>query len=210
MKLALTTLLAATAISGNAIAGSFETPTTPTAPLAIAEPANSDWGGFYLGGLYAFETGDWDVYDEGEIDSSWATEGDNYGAFAGYNIHRDALVFGGELAYSSGDSLATYNGFTEDLVETFIDAKARVGYALGDILLYGVAGGTWATITNGSISIDLDGLNYGAGAQMKFDNGMFIGAEYLIRDLAGDNPDDPDYTYEYVNNTVSLRAGWQF
>ncbi len=210
MKLALAAFLAATTISSTVIAGNFETPATPTAPLTVDALTNPNWGGFYLGGLYAFESGDWDIYKEGELDTTWATEGDKYGAFAGYNIQRDALVFGGELAYSSGETLATYNVLTQDLAETIIDAKARVGYALGDILLYGVAGGTWATIENSGTSVDLNGLNYGAGAQMKFGNGMFIGAEYLIRDLSGVSSDHEGVTYEYTIQSVALRAGWQF
>jgi len=213
MKLIVTTLLATAAFSGGAIAGSFEAPVAAVAPLTVIEPAGTDWGGLYVGGMYTFETGNWEGFDENSSFGNWEAEGEKYGAFAGYNIQRGALVYGGELAYSVGDTTFTalQPGSDGNTSDTFLDAKARLGYVLNDILIYGVAGGSWATSeTSGNPPIELDGFNYGAGAQMKFGNGMFAGVEYLIRDLAGDNPINPDISYEYVNQSLELRAGWQF
>ena len=207
MKTLLMSAAITCGLATSALAGEIDSPAIPTAPVI---PAATDWSGFYLGASASFNSGSFEYYVNDVFDAAFDMSGDMYGGFAGYNIQRDALVFGAEVAYSSGETVATYDVLSQDLAETTIDAKARVGYAFGDILLYGVAGGTLATVENSRTSVELNGMNYGAGVQMKFGNGMFVGAEYLIRDLSGVNPDREGVTYEYNIQSVALRAGWQF
>ncbi len=123
------------------------------------------------------------------------------------------MVFGGEWAYSAGDTNYTplQFGSAEINSDTFLDVKARLGYVFNDVLIYGVAGGTSATTDPESFPVvNLSGFNYGAGVQMNFGDNMLVGIEYLIRDLTGDSPLDPTVSYEYVNETIALRAGWHF
>lgn len=208
MKRLFAAFLVTAASVGAATAGNNDALVIP--PQAVETPAAQDWGGFYLGGMYGFEAGIWNHFINDVSVGEWDTEGSEYGAFVGYNIQRNNLVFGGELAYAleevtlTGQSIEVWN-------DTTIDVKARLGYALDNLLVYGVAG--WSLVdhsNNPSFSIDMSGLNYGAGVQTQFGNGMFIGAEYLVRDLAGDHPTDPTRRFEWTKNTIALRAGVQF
>ncbi|WP_457647833.1 outer membrane protein [Profundibacter sp.] len=163
--------------------------TSPVAPEATATaPAATDWSGFYVGGMLAFETGDMtqQIIPFG-VPQKYTLDSDKYGGFAGYNFQRGAMVYGGEIAYSTGDlNLTPLVGIVPfQQTENFLDAKARIGYAFKNVLVYGVAGGTWGEFYDNSGRAELSGFNYGAGAQMQFRNGMFVGLEYLIRDVSG-------------------------
>lgn len=212
MKSLLSAVFVIAATTSQGIAGSLAAPIIP--PQIIAAPAaQTDWSGFYAGGMFGFENGEWELINSlNTIPPSdvWDTEGSSYGIFAGYNLQFNNLVLGGELAYSMGESTVA-NG---DYDDSIFDVKARAGYAYDDFLIYGVAG--WSTVDHdysGGINvptIPLEGLNYGAGAQYRFDNGLFVGVEYLARDLTGGHPTIQNITYEYRKPTVSLRVGKQF
>ena len=204
MKKIFSSLLLTAAYSGTAFAGSIVEPVVVTPPVA-----QDDWGGFYLGGMYGLHSGTW--VGTGQLSDTFSAEGNLYGAFAGYNVQRNALVFGGELAYSLGDII--YSDAIGPLPsggDTFLDAKARLGFATGNVLVYGVAGGTMATSSDGVLTADLNGFNYGGGASFKLDNGLFFGAEYLVRSLAGTNPADILSTIDLSTQTIQIRVGKQF
>lgn len=114
------------------------------------------------------------------------------------------MVYGGEIAYSTGD----LNPIQQ--TENFLDAKARIGYAFKNVLVYGVAGGTWGEFYDNLGRAELSGFNYGAGAQMQFRNGMFVGLEYLIRDVSGTQVGVPNNTFDMINRSVAIRAGYKF
>ncbi len=208
MKKIASALLLTAAYGSTAFAGSVVAPVVDT--VAIAPPvAQDDWGGFYLGGMYGLHSGTW--VGTGQFSDTFSAEGNLYGAFAGYNVQRNALVFGGELAYSMGD--ITYSDAIGPIPtdgDTFLDAKARLGYAAGNVLVYGVAGGTMATSSDALYTADLTGFNYGGGAQMKLSNGLFFGAEYLVRDVSGVNPNDNLSTIDLTTQTIQIRVGKQF
>ena len=67
--------------------------------------AGTDWGGFYLGATYGIGLGGDMVYDTNGslIEYDDLEPGGSYGAFAGYNVQNNNLVFGGEIAYSQVD-----------------------------------------------------------------------------------------------------------
>lgn len=213
MKLLLAVLLATSAISSSATAGSSETPAIEVAATVAPKVTKTDWSGFYIGGTYAAVSGNFESFLNKVSYQKSSVEGSLIGAFAGYNIHRNAMVYGAELAYSAGDTtfIPLQKGRPEIVGETVIDAKARIGRTFNDILIYGVAGKSWDTVVSqrGEI-LNVSGFNYGAGAQMKFGGNMIVGIEYLIRDLVTVDPDNSDINYEYLNETVTLRAGWQF
>lgn len=204
--------LASVFLGNAAFAGAPETIITPEPAIADMAQTVTNWSGFYGGGMYAPTTGEWETFNNSVSVGIWELDSDALGAFAGYNFQRGAFVFGGELAYSAGDAsyVSTTGGSPSENYNTYIDAKARLGYAINNVLVYGVAGGTWATDTDqGFPAIDLNGFNYGLGAQMKLGGNMFAGVEYLIRDLAGDGFFAAT-DFELSTQSIALRLGWQF
>ncbi len=179
-----------------------------TAGTTAAAQGVQDWSGAYAGGSYASMTGKLDKFLSGVLQGSYASSGTAAGAFAGYNIQNNALVYGGELAFSQGNT--AYTGVAVPLTETAMDAKARVGFAMNNVLVYAVGGGSSYTLDDGGTPSITYGYNYGAGAAVKFDSGMFIGAEYLVRTVQGGNPFNPNDTFTVNNQSVIARIGWQF
>ena len=93
--------------------------------------------------------------------------------------------------------------------KAFIDAKARVGYAMNNMLAYGFAGYTSSEFEfYGGPVYSGGGLNYGVGVDMMVGTNMFVGVEYIVRDLAigmgGDQVQNTNI------NALQVRAGWKF
>ncbi|MDB4106404.1 outer membrane beta-barrel protein [bacterium] len=62
-----------------------------------------------------------------------------------------------------------------------------------------ISGGEW----------DIGGINYGIGVDYAISDNFVIGAEYLIRDLSGDNPVGTNSaTIDF--DTISVRAIYNF
>ena len=214
MKSILSILAASTMLASAAIAGSPEAPAPAVVDIVpVAVATGADWGGFYLGATYGIGTGGNMEYDAGgpliEYDS--LEPGSSYGAFAGYNLQRDNLVYGGEIAYSAVDVPGFGPiGFPLETFNYFVDGKARVGYAMDNILVYGFAGYTWSNFEyEGGPDFPVSGMNYGAGVDVMFGGNMFAGAEYIIRDLSGET-ENPGQTQSTNIQAVQLRAGWKF
>ena len=113
------------------------------------------------------------------------------------------MVYGAELEYSMGDY--DNGAFAGDV--SALDLKARLGYSFGSAMVYGFAGGTFAEVDNGGTISEFAGLNYGAGAAYQFNSGMFLGLEYMVRDLDGSGAVDGQVL---TVDAVTARVGWQF
>ncbi len=210
MKKILAALLLCTTAAGAVTAGTDVVPVTGT-PTIDAPEMQNDWSGFYLGGLYSAGSGALDSYINDQYAFTFSANGSSIGGFAGYNIQRNALVFGAELAYQEGEStFISPTQFVGTDRGTNIDAKGRLGFALDNVLLYGVVGGSWTSFFDGGVTYNWNGFNYGAGAEMKFGNGMFIGAEYLMRNVSGRDPLTPMFSNEYSTQSIELRVGKRF
>lgn len=206
-------ILAPIALGTPAVAGNPFTPPIDDV-IVIDSPTSQEWGGLYAGGSLSFENGTWDAFNVTTIPTSWTTEGSKIGGFVGINYQHNALVWGGELAYSGGDATYTRNsdGAEADYSEIFWDAKARVGYSFNKVLAYGVAGvtvGSSESVVSGSVT-DLEGVVFGAGVQVKVSDSLFVGVEYLNRDLTGSIEAFPAFHSDYTNQSIALRAGIQF
>lgn len=182
------------------LAGVLATPTVQAA----------DWTGAYVGGLASFNnSGDVLYYENGVWDDdTWPVEGTQYGAFAGYNMSYGTFVVGGEIAYSAGSVFQT--GYPTYELTDFIDLKARVGATSGEALIYGVVG--WSTGTHdegGDELVTMSGLNYGVGADFLVTDSIFIGAEYLFRDLSGDFSGEI-WSMDADIQSIQLRVGMKF
>ena len=209
----LSTAAACCFISSTALAGS-SVPVS-VAPVAVAAPvaAATDWSGFYFGGLVSFDSGPTTAhtiststdFDPDELDPAT-----NYGVFAGYNKQMGSFVLGGELAYSTG----TYVGvaYPTTVWDYMADVKARAGYSLGRAMVYGVVGYSFSDLATGPIEYNATGISYGAGVDFMITDRIFLGAEYLSRDLKGVNVANPgsDVRIDGVIQSAAIRVGMNF
>ena len=168
MKTLLMSAAITCGLATSALAGEIDSPAIPTAPVI---PAATDWSGFYLGASASFNSGSFEYYVNDVFDAAFDMSGDMYGGFAGYNIQRGSMVYGAELAYSAGTTFL--EGFPTYEASSMTDIKARVGYAAGNALVYGVAGGSFAPWDNGFDSnYVLSGFNVGAGIDLQVRAGL--------------------------------------
>ncbi|MBL1434747.1 MAG: porin family protein [Rhodobacteraceae bacterium] len=194
------------ALSVSANAGGFDA-FAPDAVMTVpAEPAGTDWSGFYGGANVGFASGN---IANGNASDDLA---DNtlFGVFAGYNMQRGNMVFGGEIDYAI--TPVEFANFSVTLDE-IVDAKARVGYAFGNALVYGVLGYSFANLNELADHASLSGVSFGAGVDYKIGSRYFVGAEYLARSFSGDFVVTPGPGTAFSNqivSTVKLRAGISF
>ena len=162
------------------------------------------WSGYYAGGTVGFNSGD--HFFEGE--GTYPSEGTTFGAFAGMNFQSGNIVYGGEIAYLGGDVFIPAEPSYRYV--SFVDVKARVGMEFGSALIYGVAGFSGGLHENGN-SFDTSfntGYNYGIGVDYMISDRMFVGAEYLIRELKGEW--DVGADFEGSDQSLQLRVGYKF
>jgi len=192
-----------------AFAGGFSEPqfATPHPPL----PQIDDWRGFYAGGMLSF--------DSGYLHFTNATTNPpisqyralarsvTFGGFGGYNFQRGGFVYGLEGAVSSG-GIPRANS-PQQKVGTIFDIKARAGYTSGSALFYGTAGWSLSQYDNFGSYHPLSGINFGAGIDYRINDQLFIGVEYLVRDIAGDGFKPGNVTRAHIQS-AQLRVGWRF
>ena len=197
------------AFAGTAIAGNPAT-LSPVTPVVVPPAdAGTNWGGFYLGATYGLGVGGDMAYSSGPTYAS-LEPGESYGAFAGYNVQRNNLVFGGELGYSAVNTPGFGPiGYPAETFDYFIDGKARIGYAMNKVLVYGFAGysGSNFTFVSGA-NHAVSGLNYGAGVDVMLGSRLFLGAEYIARNLEGVTTSGNTQTTNI--QAVQLRVGMKF
>ena len=192
-------------LSSGAIAGNTD--------LAIADPVITppptstvtDWSGGYVGLSYSSVEGTME-YSTGPV--AYEYEDSAIGVFAGYNWQRSNLVYGGELNVSAGSlDLA---GFNEKL-DTRIELRGRVGYAMGDALVYGFFGYGMSEFGKPGVpdAWDVDGVTYGVGVDYMITNTIFAGLEFSHRELKG-NATTPQSIQTSSIDMISLRIGYNY
>ncbi len=191
---------------GNVVVSQFEIQrgdrSTRDRPVVAVAASITDWSGPYVGVTAGSSSGvqtDYFVGDGAPRESDYDMEGSMYGAFAGYNIQRGSLVFGGEAAYLAGGvyDIDEENYYFSD----FVDLKARVGFAGGSM-------GAWEDGGAGHYSVT--GFNYGAGVDLLVTDRFFAGAEYIVREFSDDLVDQPNWTFSASVQTIQVRAGMKF
>ena len=203
-------------VASAAGAGNLETPSPTIQPTLtpIAKQSGKSWDGFYAGGLVAFESGEHNYFADGTFTNGpWALEGTTFGAFVGYNYQSGSMVYGAEAAYALGDVNSNVPATFGANYSSFLDVKARAGYTVGDALLYGVVGGSlgsWEDRTGPPDTASATGLNYGLGVDYQISDTLFVGAEYLVRDLSGDFDNDSTVGMDSLTQSAQIRVGLQF
>mgnify|MGYP000040812263 FL=1 len=210
-------LLATLALAPNAAgAADLNMPALPplNAAAFYAADTGMDWSGFYAGFNAGYGFGHEDPVDLQafpDVDpltvGGVTAEGWLGGIQAGYNLQSGNLVFGLEAdlqgADYAGTGLATVDGVTANATTAigwFGSVRPRVGYALGDGLIYATGGlafgGLDATIDatgilghNGTITTPEElawGYAVGAGAEYALTDQVSIKGEYQFVQLRAD------------------------
>lgn len=187
-------------VSSAAAAGFFLLPVASHAQDASA------WAGTY-GGL-SYTTGDaFQDYDSG---STYDLDGSGLGLMVGYNYATGPWVIGAELAYNAA-KISEPSPNEDYTFTSFLDLKARAGYAMNNVLFYGTLGATFTEWQEGSGNggFDGNGFVYGVGLDYLVSSKFFVGAEYLARDVESDW-NDGGSTFDADMDTFTLRAGMKF
>lgn len=95
---------------------------------------------------------------------------------------------------------------------SFWDGKARVGYAFNSSMVYGVVGGAFGSYDNAGIEqLDTYSFTYGVGVDTMVTDKVFLGIEYLNRDVVTDNSTaSPADHWEYRVDSLQIRTGYKF
>lgn len=138
-------------------------------------------------------------------------EGTSYGGFAGYNIQRSNIVFGGEVGVSTGDVQIAGSIFPEYTYDFNIDLKARAGYAVGRALIFGEVGYGMAHWGGANTEDNnLTGISYGIGVDYAITDRVFVGIEYIARNLNGVDTILVDREVNTSQQTITGRIGMNF
>ncbi|MES2916216.1 MAG: outer membrane beta-barrel protein [Pseudomonadota bacterium] len=176
-------------------------------PEAMPAPvAAHDWSGAYVGLGYGRVSGD--VTDP--LTTFDYESGNARGAFVGFNMQRGTFVYGGELGYSSVSGATILLGGGDDALDSLLDLRGRVGFAVGKALIYGALGYSRADLTiNATDGATLSGTSAGLGADFMVTQRILVGVDYTSRKLDGRNELNT-FDIESTVNTVGLRVGLSF
>lgn len=185
---------------------------TDPVPEAMPAPAAGvDWSGPYAGLSYGRTSGEMDMEGFGLFDY---TDGRATGAFLGYNLQRGKLVYGGELSYAkvSGMAFSDTSLGGDDTVDSLLELRGRVGYSLGNALIYGAFGLAKGNYTlNGTDKPTATGTSLGLGMDYKVTDQVFVGLDYTRRTMDGTNPNPGlPFNFDAPVNSLSLRLGLSF
>jgi outer membrane immunogenic protein len=186
--------VSAVAVSASAFAADLPTHKTPFAPAPAYAPAFS-WSGPYIG---AFAGGNWAKASPSgtpTLDSNGLT----VGGLAGWNLGFNGFIIGGEVeaGYDHKSQSAGYNvgggvagdRNVSDLGTAEARARGRIGYAWGNVLLFGAGGLSAAdlkvTLSNPNAAFSQEitrwrgGFNVGGGVEWAFSDHWTIRGEYI-------------------------------
>ncbi|WP_171052568.1 outer membrane protein [Ruegeria sediminis] len=191
---------------------------------AFGGPPTASFDGVYLGASFGWGTADgtseYPVLSGGTTTSSFDPgSGRVYSAFVGYNYQRGSIVYSAELRYMDLTGLNDSGMSAPEVreVTNTTDLRGRVGYVTGDWMFYGTLGWSWSSMRvhpglqfgGRSNTADLDGVNYGLGAEYSINDRWSAGADLTLRDIDGQfseasTPTDIDL------NTLTFRVGYRF
>ena len=172
------------------------------AASAVPIFADTDWSGLYVGGSYATASGD--MID---IGGPWALNEDASLAsvFGGYRHDMGSIVLGGEIskslvmdAYQASWPAWGFSSLT--------DIRATVGYDIGNVLVYALAGLTMSDFSTDADEYEYDGWNAGVGVDVMVGESAFVGAQYVRRDL--ERVDNTNWSTNF--DTFEIRFGLSF
>ncbi|MEA3535341.1 outer membrane protein [Rhizobium sp. CC-YZS058] len=184
-----------------------EVPAAPAA--AYSEPVVKNWSGAYVGG-----TANWN-HGEFKATGDRTAAGFGGGLYTGYNMQNGQIVYGAETDINyqdtdvDGDARSMKQGVNGSL-------RARVGYDLNPVLVYGTAGVAAADIkarqNGGSDSKTAIGWTAGGGAEAFVTDNITARVEYRYTDYGSKSFDVPgrNFSSGYDEHSVKVGMGVKF
>ncbi len=177
------------------------------AALMITSPAvaqDVDWTGLYGGVQLDFATVDLSIPGGGAATNDG--NGLMYGLNGGYRRDLGQVVLGAAATLSFGnfDTDPVGGGSDGSSFGSLATVGVEVGYDLGDVLVYGELGHTWATRSDAGNTRRFEGgLQYGVGADFMLNDQIMIGGSVSQTDL--DNFGSRDATVTTFGARAALR-----
>jgi len=213
----------------------YRNPPPPAAYVAPAAYVDANiWQGFYAGlnGGYGWgNNGDSITYGTGDTSARAQPQGGFGGGQIGYNFQSGHLVYGVETDFQGGDigdriagTTAGGNTFvSREGVDWFGTVRGRLGYAFGNVLVYGTGGFAYGDVHERAIDAgDLyrnsgvgTGWVGGGGIEYKISPAWSVKAEYQYIDLGsekltdglGNSASSLDTSLQTVRLGVNYRFG---
>lgn len=181
--------------------------------LGTSAGVAQDWSGAYAGLSLGRTTFD-QVASSGGVPGPRTDElATSLGIFAGYQKQSGQLVYGAELALSKASFAPDGTIHISDTDYAYVDLSARLGYAVGPVLLYGKAGISHAdvTYTGPGVTIGTDGTLLGIGADYAISDQIALGLDYTVRNLETDIEfGGSPFNIDDKSESLSLRLGYRF
>lgn len=74
-------------------------------------------------------------------------------------------------------------------------------------MVYAAGGVSTGQITRGGVSADASGFNVGAGLELNLSENVFVGGEYVYRNLSGTSAGTP---FDLNAHAIQVRVGFRF
>ena len=190
MKKALLTAVSLVVLGmAPALAADLPARTYTKAPVAAAPIYN--WTGFYIGAMGGYAS-------EDNSTNSFNRKGGFAGGTLGYNFQSGDVVFGVEAdaAWADVSNTTTVLGVTGKAeIRDWGTVRGRIGYAFGQVLLYGTGGYAWAdnritfSVPGFSVSDSHvhSGWTVGGGLEYMFAPHWSLKGEYLYKSFGNEN-----------------------
>jgi outer membrane immunogenic protein len=133
------------------------------------------------------------------------------GAHVGYNFQASRVV-GGVEADGMFSSIQSGTFGTASFKQDFLSsARAKGGYAFGNLLAYGTVGWAWSTTSYQNLGVSssetVRGIAYGLGAEYAITRNVSLRAELLRYDFDGANYATPFASQSLTTSTNVVRVG---
>ena len=203
----------------------------PPMPIEMPLPVAHNWGGLYAGGFVGGAHALWidDFYrNNNHGHAELPIDGFEGGAWVGYNMYLSQHWIGGvegDLGVASGseNTESFDNDTTYATVNHFGSLRARLGYAMDNVLLYGTAGLAFANLTedlqkgrNAGEQLVRDNMYHwgyavGGGAEYAFTDRWIGRLEYLYSHYAQDSFRNADNQLAEFNKSLhQVRVGMSY
>ncbi len=184
-------------LGGSVLAGALDSPVLPTTTITAPQNTANDWSGFYIGAFAAYGTAGINHDYDNNVLFGYSADGISGGVQAGYNFQSGNMVYGIEADWYLGGE--TGSGLCDSgttpacggtgsqptfTLDRTVGVKGRIGVVKGDMLFFGSAGWSQASITvtdtlqPATVSATHQGFTVGAGLEWMMNNGVIISAEY--------------------------------
>lgn len=214
MRTIFATLLASTVAvaafsTANAADAIYQVPEAPVASEPVAAPTGN-WAGAYGGVALQHDWGRFGGQDDYDADGLGGS------VYGGYNLQSGKIVYGGEadLGYNGEDGPVAPGVKGEQRANGSL--RARVGYDLDPVLLYGTAG---VAVSNnkvesatGSDSKTAFGYTVGAGVEGFVTDNITARVEYRYSDYQGKNFDlgGDRRKVDFDEHSLKVGVGYKF